>query len=308
MIHFDHVSKHYGVHPALVDFSLHIPKGQIVGLLGQNGAGKSTAMNILTGCLSPSSGSVQIGAHDILTSPREAKRHMAYLPEHAPLYDEMTVFAYLVFVCRLREVAEDAIAQHVQSIAAHTGIQDVTHRKIGNLSKGFRQRVAFAQALCGDPEVIVLDEPTAGLDPVQAAEFRELIKVLGGKHTVLFSSHILSDIQAVCDRVVILHRGKLLADRMLKGGNEAALQLRAVIAMSEKKLLPALRTLKSLERAEVLPGSENGCTHVLITARSGAPIEKELFTLLSALQAPIMRLSPASDSLEELFLHATLAD
>lgn len=304
MIHFEHIDKRYGAHPALIDFTLHIPKGQIVGLLGQNGAGKSTAMNILTGCLAPTRGTVSIGEHDLFLAPRDAKRQLGYLPEQAPLYDEMTVSSYLRFVCELREVDEDDVQQHIFAIAQRTGLGDALDRRIGNLSKGYRQRVGFAQALCGDPAVIVLDEPTVGLDPVQAVEFRELIRSLSGKHTVLFSSHILADVQSVCDRVVILHQGKLIADQMLTGRQSDAQQLRAVIALNEKKLLPALQSLKALEKMEVL-SSETNMTTLLLTARRDAPLEKELFTLLAALQAPLMRLYPAEDSLEDIFLRAT---
>ena len=305
MIRFQNISKRYGVHQALSDFSLTVPKGQILGLLGQNGAGKSTAMNILTGCLAPSSGSVSIGGFDVIVSPREAKRLLGYLPEQAPLYDEMTVRAYLSFACELKEVERKEIPAHIEKIAQRTGLSDVLPRKIGNLSKGYRQRVGFAQALCGSPDVIILDEPTAGLDPRQSSEMRSLIKSLSGEHTVIFSSHILSEVQSVSDRSVILHHGKMIYDSALTARGKEEKKLRASIVGGERTLLPALRTLKSVISVEVERGSEPGVTKVLLTCPANAPAERELFTLLSGLQAPLLRLAPAEDSLEDIFLRVT---
>lgn len=305
MISFEGISKRYGALYAVKDISFSVARGQILGLLGQNGAGKTTLMNILTGCLAPSAGHVSIDGHDLLLSPRQAKRLIGYLPETAPLYDEMTVEAYLRFACELHEVLPSAISAHVSEICERTGLQDVMKRRIGNLSKGFRQRVGLAQALCGSPEIIVLDEPTAGLDPRQSAEFRTLILSLRGEHTVLLSSHILSEVQAICDRVMILKRGTLLFDSQMNALKADETRLRASIAMGEGTLIPALRQLKSLTRVEVVRGGEDGVTTVLLTAQRGAPVERELFTLLSGLQAPLLRLMPVEDSLEEIFLRAT---
>ena len=306
MISFDGVSKRYGTHQALQEISFSVPKGQILGLLGQNGAGKTTAMNILTGCLAPSAGQVSIGGYDVLTQPREAKRLIGYLPEQAPLYDEMTVRAYLKFACELKEVEKRAIRAHVESVAEKTGLQDVLERKIGNLSKGYRQRVGVAQALCGAPEAIILDEPTAGLDPRQSSDLRKLIRDLAGEHTVLFSSHILSEVQSVCDRVIILHHGKIICDSALQALRCGEERLRAVIACGEGALLPALRTLNSVSRVEVERGGEPGTTQVVLTVKGGGPAERELFTLLCGMQAPLLRLAPVEDSLEDIFLRATM--
>ena len=172
MVIFDGISKRYGAHQALDQVSFTLKKGQVLGLLGQNGAGKTTAMNIMTGCLAPTKGRVLIDGHDVLLQPREAKRMIGYLPEAAPLYDEMTVQSYLRFACELKEVEKKHIAGHIRQVAERTGLVEVLGRKIGNLSKGFRQRVGVAQALCGTPDVIILDEPTAGLDPRQASDPR----------------------------------------------------------------------------------------------------------------------------------------
>ena len=305
MIVFEDVYKRYGAHQALQGISFSVPKGQILGLLGQNGAGKTTAMNILTGCLAPSGGRVTIGGFDVLTQPRQAKRLIGYLPEQAPLYDEMTVRAYLRFACELKEVEKRAIGGHVESVAEKTGLKDVLNRKIGNLSKGYRQRVGVAQALCGAAEAIILDEPTAGLDPRQSSDLRKLIRDLAGEHTVLFSSHILSEVQSVCDRVIILHHGKIICDSALQALRRGEERLRAVIACGEGTLLPALRQLPSVSRAEVERGGEPGITQVVLTVQGGAA-ERELFTLLSGMQAPLLRLAPVEDSLEDVFLRATM--
>ena len=306
MIRLDGVSKRYGTHRALQDVSFTVPKGQILGLLGQNGAGKTTAMNIMTGCLAPSQGTAMIGGYDVMRSPREAKRLIGYLPETAPLYDEMTVRAYLRFACELKEVRKQAIAGHVEAVGEKTGLTDVLGRKIGNLSRGYRQRVGFAQALCGSPEVIILDEPTTSLDPRQSAEMRALVKSLAGQHTVLFSSHILSEVQALCDRVIILHHSRVICDSAMQALRCGERRLRAVIACGEGSLLPRLRQLPSVSRVEVERGGREGITQVVMTVEEGQNAERELFTLLSGLQTPLLRLAPVEDSLEDVFLRATM--
>ncbi len=308
MLNLQGVTKRYGAVYALRDVSFSAPKGQVLGLLGQNGAGKTTALNILTGYLSATRGTVTIGGYDILKNPREAKRLIGYLPERPPLYDEMTVEGYLRFCCRLKEVDRSAIPGHVADVVKTAGLQEVAGRKLGNLSKGFRQRVGIAQALCGAPEVLVLDEPTVGLDPRQVAEIRALIKTLGEKHTVVFSSHMLHEIQSLCRRVVILHQGRMIREmdmEELGGRSGDGVRLRVSIRMKERQLLPALNSLECVKRIEVLPTPDAEITEaVLECARSSQPEEK-LFTLLSGLQAPLLRLQPLYDTLEELFLQAT---
>ena len=215
----------------------------------------------------------------------------------------MTVRAFLCFASRLKEVAPKAIEGHVALAAEKTGLTEVLDRKIGNLSKGYRQRVGMAQALCGSPEVIILDEPTSGLDPRQSSEMRGLIRALAGEHTVLLSSHILSEVQDVCDRILILHHGKIICDSALSALRRGERRLRAVIACGEGALLPALRTLKSVSRVTVERGGEPGTTQVVLTAQGDT--ERALFTLLSAMQTPLLRLSPVEDSLEDIFLRAT---
>ena len=306
MISFEHVSKRYGALNALQDVTFTVPKGQVMGLLGQNGAGKTTMMNIMTGCLVPTSGRVSIGGNDLLLKPREAKRMIGYLPEAVPVYSEMTVRAYLIFACELKDVEKRAIAEHVENVAEKTGLSDVLDRKIGNLSKGYRQRAGVAQALCGTPEVIVLDEPTAGLDPKQNSEMRQLILSLAGEHTILFSSHILSEVQAVCDRVIILHHGRIICDSALHELQNEEHRLRVVIDCREEKILPALRQLQSVRRVESEKNADPDVTQAVLTAENNGLVERELFTLLSALQIPLLRLSPVEDSLENVFLRATM--
>ena len=306
MIRFEGVAKRYGNLEALRDVTFTVPKGQVLGLLGQNGAGKTTLMNILTGCLSPSRGTVQAGGFDIMTQPRQAKRLMGYLPEHAPLYDEMTVKAYLRFVCELKEVEKRAIPGHVDAVAEKTGVTGVLGRKIGNLSKGYRQRVGVAQALCGSPEIIILDEPTSGLDPRQSSEMRALIRALSGEHTLIFSSHILGEVQAVCGRVIILHHGKIICDQGLEALRRGEKRLRARIAGGEGALLPALSGLQCVVSAAAERGGEPGITQALLTVRGEKDqAERELFSLLAKMNAPLLYLSPVEDSLEDVFLRAT---
>ena len=305
MITLTSITKRYGNTVALSDVSFTARQGEVLGLLGQNGAGKTTALNIITGCLAPSAGSVTIGGHDLIQEPRQARRLVGYLPEVPPLYDEMTVRAYLRFACELKLVLPADIPAHVEEIAARTGLKQMLGRRIGNLSKGYRQRVGLAQALCGDPEVLILDEPTSGLDPRQTAEFRETLREQANGRTVLFSSHILSEVQALCDRVIILHHGQIVLDSNLKQlQSGSALRLRADIQGDAKVLLPALRSLAGVRRVTRLP-DESGVLSVLLECTQGECPQRTLFTLLSGLNMPMLRLQPVESSLEEVFLKIT---
>ena len=314
MIELCNVTKRYGAVEAVSGLSFSAPDGQIVGLLGQNGAGKTTTLNMLTGYFPPTSGEVRVDGMDMLQDPRACKRHIGYLPEKPPLYDEMTVTAYLKFVCELREVKREAIAQHVQHITATCGLTEVAGRLVGHLSKGSRQRVGIAQALCGDPDVLVLDAPTGGLDPKQVRESRALLRQLGKTHTVIFSSHLLPEIQQLCDRVVILHKGKLVREAPmseLTGGDGETLRFRATIAMKERLLVPALNSLECVRRVKVLPTPNADYTELELecvkeTERGIA--QAQLFRLLAGLDAPLMQLTPVRDTLEEVFLRATTED
>lgn len=311
MIELVKATKRYGNNDAVKDLSFSAPAGQIVGLLGQNGAGKTTTLNMLTGYFPPTSGQVMIDGMDMLKQPRECKRRIGYLPERPPLYDEMTVTSYLKFVCSLREVKSSAMDAHIKEIMRECGLTEVSQRLLGSLSKGYRQRVGVAQAMCGNPPILVLDEPTVGLDPRQVVEIRDLMRHLGENHTVIFSSHILSEIQQLCQRVVILHKGRLIreADMSELTTNEDVIRLRAIIVGRKAQLLPSLQSLSCVRRVKVLPDPEPGLTQVELecTAKGndrGDPAT-QLFRLLCAIDAPLRLLMPVKDTLEEVFLRAT---
>lgn len=212
MIKVNHLVKNYGDHQAVKDISMHVKPGQIVGLLGPNGAGKSTTMNILTGYISATDGEVVVGGYDILDEPLKAKAQIGYLPEIPPLYVDMTVAEYLKFAAKLKKVKKEELKEEVERVMEAVRISDVSGRLIKNLSKGYKQRVGLAQALVGNPPILILDEPTAGLDPTQIIEIRELIRELGKEHTVILSSHILSEISAVCDYIIIIDNGTVVAE------------------------------------------------------------------------------------------------
>ena len=216
MIEVSHLTKRYGRRPAVEDVSFTVPDGRICGLLGPNGAGKSTIMNILTGCLSATEGQVTVAGHPLPEEADAAKACVGYLPEQPPLYPEMTVQEYLLFAAELKKVPKAQRGEQVQRAARRTGLEEVLPRLIRSLSKGYRQRVGIAQALLGSPQLIILDEPTVGLDPAQVIEIRKLIRELGSSHTVILSSHILSEVQAVCQQILILSKGHLVASGTLQ--------------------------------------------------------------------------------------------
>ena len=248
MITVEHLTKYYGTHLAVDDISFEITEGHVYGFLGPNGAGKSTTMNIITGCLSATDGKVLIDGHDIFEEPDAAKQCIGYLPEHPPLYMNESAEDYLRFVGEAKGLRGLELNAQIREVVEKTGIENVKHRRISQLSKGFKQRVGIAQALLGNPKVIILDEPTVGLDPIQIIEIRELITELGKTHTVIFSSHILSEVQAICDQILMIAKGKLVAfgsadelQKQLSGDNEIVLttdaldtELREIVSGIEK--------------------------------------------------------------------------
>ena len=305
MIDLNNVVKRYGGVYALNGVSFHAEQGSVLGLLGQNGAGKTTLLNILTGYLAPTSGQAFIDGFDPLLDPANAKRRLGYLPEQPPLYDEMTVREYLRFAAALRGVSARAVPAHVDEIMEMTGLTSMRDRLLAHLSKGYRQRAGMAQALCGDPEVLVLDEPTVGLDPKQITEIRGLIRTLGSGRTIVFSSHILSEVQQLCDHVVILHDGRVKLDMPMSAMNdENEVTLLCTMAASEKSLLSRLKGLEGVRRVTVQPTAQPDQTAALITFYRQPEPERRLFMLLSGLGVPILHLSRSQDSLEQIFLRA----
>lgn len=303
MIELRNVSKRYGHVSALSHVSMTVEKGAITGLLGQNGAGKTTLINILTGYLAPSEGQALIDGHDVLMQPELAKRLLGYLPEQPPLYDEMTVESYLRFCAMLKGVTAKAIPRHIGEIMEKTGLTDMRRRLLGQLSKGYRQRAGFAQALCGDPEVLVLDEPTVGLDPMQILEIRQLITSLRGGHTILFSSHILPEVSQLCDNVVILNHGHIVHEQKLGASAQGETTLRLKVLGEEKRLLPRLNQLSGVTRVICHPLSD-GQTQFVMTFMGLAWPEKQVFGLLSGLGTTVLELTRAQDTLESIFLQA----
>ena len=303
LIELENVSRRYGSVQALRNVSLRVEKGSVLGLLGQNGAGKTTLLNILTGYLAPTEGRALIGGYDTLLEPAQARRYLGYLPELPPLYDEMTVREYLRFAAELRGVEKRAIPAHVDEIMELTGLTEMRSRLVGHLSKGYRQRAGMAQALCGDPEVLVLDEPTVGLDPKQITEIRELIRKLGKGRTIVFSSHILSEVQQLCNHVVILDHGEVKLDTEMNAvHNPDEVTLLCTLGAGESRILSRLRELDGVKRITAQPAVQPDQSTVLITFYKQPEPERRLFALLSSMNIPILHLSRSEDSLEQVFL------
>ena len=303
MVEVQGVSKRYGSIQALHDVHLTADHGRVLGLLGQNGAGKTTLLNIITGCLAPTSGRALINGQDPLLTPAPAKRALGYMPENPPLYDEMTVEEYLRFSAELKQVRRADIPAHVLGVMRDAGLLDMKDRMLGHLSKGYRQRAALAQALCGDPEVLVLDEPTAGLDPKQITEIRALIRNLSKERTIIFSSHILPEVRQLCDHVVILHRGEVKLDADLHAISGGSVTVHCLIQGDEKRLRPALQHMDDLQELQLLPSAPGEIALSLTFGKTALP-EKQVFTLCSALGAPILRMTRHEDDLEHIFLQA----
>lgn len=307
MIEVANLTKRYGAHLAVDDLTFTVEEGQIYGLLGPNGAGKSTTMNILTGYISPTAGTVTINGHDILEEPEAARACVGYLPEQPPLYPDMTVREYLLFAAELKGARRGERAAQAERAAARTGLAEVYGRLIRNLSKGYRQRVGVAQALLGDPKVIILDEPTVGLDPAQVIEIRTLIRQLGRSHTVILSSHILSEVQAVCDQVLILSHGRLAA----LGTPEtlgAALGAKGVLHVTALgtagQVLAAVQGVPGVERAE-LAAENGGEVSVTAHAAAGEDLRAAVSGALAAAGCAVLALTAETLSLEEVFLQLT---
>ena len=306
MIEVRGLYKAYGLNLAVRGVSFQANKGEIVGLVGRNGAGKSTTMNIIAGYISSDEGNVWINGHDILKEPLEAKRHLGYMPEFPPLYAEMTVSQYLAFVCKLMGVPKGQIANHLKGILDQVGLEHVKDRLIGNLSKGYRQRVGIAKALCGDPENIILDEPTSGLDPQQIVEIRKVIHALGKDHTVIISSHILKELADICTRLVIIDRGRVVADDTMEHLIGRADSNR-VLELSVKETADLTAVLGAIEGVtDVRKQSEEaGVSQYRISQQPGQALSEKVSRAASAAGATILMLRPIEYSLEDVFFELT---
>lgn len=306
MISVEHLTKDYGGHVAVDDLSFEITEGHVYGFLGPNGAGKSTTMNILTGCLSATAGRVRIDGHDIFEEPDKAKRLIGYLPEHPPLYLNESPLEYLRFVGEAKGLRGGELRAQVQQAMERTGITGVSSRRIGALSKGYRQRVGIAQALLGAPRVIVLDEPTVGLDPIQILEIRDLIRELGKSHTVIFSSHILSEVQAICDRILMIAHGRLVAfgepeelQRQLLSSGELLLTTDA----PEAELRALLAPVEGIRELTLRPDGPDRTQAVISSAQPELyQLSAAVFRAFAAGKWVLYELSLKKGSLEDVFL------
>ncbi|MBE6542102.1 MAG: ATP-binding cassette domain-containing protein [Ruminococcaceae bacterium] len=304
MIEISNLVKNYGSKFAVDDISFKISKGEIVGFLGPNGAGKSTTMNILTGYLSSTSGVAKVGGIDILENPYEAKKIIGFLPEQPPLYMDMTVNEYLNFVYEIKECKLNR-KKHLEEVRQVTKIDDVQNRLIKNLSKGYRQRVGIAQALIGNPPVIIFDEPTVGLDPKQIIEIRNLIRNLGHSHTVILSTHILSEVQSVCDRIIIINEGKIIADEKTESITQVVEDNRRYnvkICGPQREVLNTLKGISGVLSAELTGERELDSYTYLIESERGVDVRKPVFYAMSQKSWPIIGFEAVGMNLEEVFI------
>lgn len=308
VVEIRHLTKKYGKHTAVDDLSFTVEEGQIYGFLGPNGAGKSTTMNIMTGYLAPTDGEVLIGGCDMMREPEKAKQHIGYLPEVPPVYPDMTVLEYLRFAAQLKRIPKADRKEQILNVMALTQVMEVSERLIRNLSKGYRQRVGLAQAILGEPDVIILDEPMVGLDPRQIIEMRDLIKELGKKHTVILSSHILSEVSAVCDHIMIISGGKLVASDTaegLQGRIQSSFVLEATVKASMEQLQVVLETIEAVVKVEERQSHMPDCVTVCIRTKNNADIREELSMKLYEAKLPIMGMNLQEHSLEDIFLELT---
>ena len=311
VIEVNNLVKRYGDHTAVDHLSFKIEKGKIYGFLGPNGAGKSTTMNMITGYIASTEGTVTIDGHDILDEPEQAKKCIGYLPEMPPLYFDMTVLEYMNFVADLKKIPKDKKKSMIAEVMEMVKITDMKNRLIKNLSKGYRQRVGLAQAILGYPEVIILDEPTVGLDPKQIIEIRDLIKSLKEKHTVILSSHILSEVSAVCDYVLIISHGKLVASdtpenlgKLAEGSNTLNLTVKG----EKDRIRTALGQIEGVKNVTVVDAKEEHAWNVTVSTNEDSDVREEVFFKMADAKCPILEMQSKKVSLEEIFLELTEDD
>ena len=307
MIEVKNLTKRYGDLKAVDDISFSVDSGEVLGFLGPNGAGKSTTMNIITGYISSTSGTVTVDGSEILEEPKKTKAKIGYLPEIPPLYPDMTVRKYLEFMFDLKKVKLPK-KEHVDEVMRLVGLSDMGGRIIKNLSKGYRQRVGFAQALIGNPPVLILDEPTVGLDPKQIIEFRKLIRSLGKKHTVIFSSHVLSEVSATCDRVIVISNGKIVADGKtdeLSQSLSGKKKLMITVASESSAVVDELKKIPGVTKAEKVRSFAGGLIKYSVSYSKDEDIRKDVFSAMVRLDAPIMEMQSGDETLEDMFLKLT---
>ena len=306
MIEIEHLTKRYGEHLAVSDLSFTVDSGQIYGFLGPNGAGKSTTMNIMTGCLSATEGSVRIDGHDIFEEPEQAKKLIGYLPEQPPLYMNETPEEYLRFVGEAKGLRGEELERQIGAVIEQTGIKDVAHRRISALSKGYKQRVGIAQALLGNPKVIILDEPTVGLDPIQIIEIRDLIKKLGQTHTVIFSSHILSEVQTICDRIIMIAHGRLVAFDTPENLEKHLLSPNEVVLTTEAGAQEVWELLEDVEHITQLTQEEIGnglvTAHLKTDLLNVYDLSRAVFSAFAGGGKTLLELTVKKANLEDIFL------
>jgi ABC-2 type transport system ATP-binding protein len=304
MIKVEHLTKQYGDRYAVNDISFEVKKGEIVGFLGPNGAGKSTTMNILTGYLSSTSGKAMVDGMDILEHPLAVKKKIGFLPETPPLYLEMTVMEYLNFIYDLKKCTLNRRA-HIEEVCRVVKIEDTLDRMIKNLSKGYRQRVGIAGAIVGNPEVIIFDEPTNGLDPKQIIDIRNLIRELGKERTIILSTHILSEVKAVCDRILIINEGKIVADELtenIEGALRGNRRLAIRIEGPSSTVLGALKKISGVIYAEISVEHEDGSATFIVESKNEIDVRKPIFYLLAQRSWPILSLEFTGANLEDIFI------
>ncbi len=307
MVEVQNLTKRYGNITAVDNISFSVEPGEILGFLGPNGAGKSTTMNIITGYISSTSGTVTIDGFDILDNPKQAKTKIGYLPEIPPLYIDMTVRRYLEFMFDLKRVKLPK-KEHIDEVMRLVNIGDKGDRIIKNLSKGYKQRVGFAQALLGNPPVLILDEPTVGLDPKQIIEIRNLIRSLGKKHTVIFSSHVLSEVSEICDRIIVISRGKIVADSKtdeLSATLSNNLKLSLIIEGASSAVIAELKKIPDVKGVKKLRDLSGSAAKYSVDYQKDSDIRRDVFNAMARIDCPILEMQSGNETLEEMFLRLT---
>ena len=305
MIELKNVTKKYGNFTAVDNISFTIKEGEIIGLLGPNGAGKSTTMNMITGFIEPTEGTISVNGYDIVKKSKNAKKQIGYMPENTPLYMDLTVKEFVSYMAELKLIERKTRKEEVEKVIKETGLEEVKNKLIRNLSRGYKQRVSFAGALIGNPEVLILDEPTVGLDPKQIIEIRNLIKELGKKHTVIISSHILSEISQICERVIIINKGKIVAidtPEKLEEKTKEKNVLFVTVEDKEEKMLSIKEEIKEIEELTMVKDNDDGTKQYKIVTDEKNDVRKKLFEVLPKKDITIFELKKAETSLEDAFI------